>query len=98
MNPDVKIMYPEKGLGGIKVPGTALETIKNCLDRDPNKRWKVDDILNGSFLKPRIVSESFINDLVKNAITYGISKNSIDDEELKNLADDVWRRVSQLSL
>jgi serine/threonine-protein kinase TTK/MPS1 len=35
---------------------------------------------------------------VKNAITYGISKNSIDDEELKNLADDVWRRVSQLSL
>lgn len=98
MNPEVKIIYPEKGLGGIKVPGTALETIKNCLIRDPNKRWDVNQILNGSFLKPRIVTENFINDLVKNAITYGISKNNIDDDELKNLADDVWRRVSQLSL
>ncbi len=98
MNPDVKIAYPEKGLGSVKVPGTAIETIEACLHRDPNKRWTAQEILDGPFLKPRVVSEQFINDLVKNAITYGVSKSSINDEELKTLADDVWRRVSQLSL
>lgn len=98
MNPDVKISYPEKGLGGVKVPGTAIETIEACLYRDPNKRWTAQEILEGPFLKPRVVSEQFVNDLVKNAITYGVSKTSISDDELKALADDVWRRVSQLSL
>lgn len=98
MNPDVKISYPEKGLGGVKVPGTAIDTIEACLYRDPNKRWTAQEILEGPFLKPRVVSEQFVNDLVKNAITYGVSKTSISDEELKALADDVWRRVSQLSL
>lgn len=98
MNPDVKIQYPEKGLGGVKVPGTAIETIEACLYRDPTKRWRAQDIIDGPFLKPRVVSEQFINDLVKNAITYGVSKSSISDNELKTLADDVWRRVSQLSL
>lgn len=98
MNPDVKIAYPEKGLGSVKVPGTAIETIEACLHRDPNKRWTAQEILDGPFLKPRVVSEQFINDLVKNAITYGVSKSSINDEELRTLADDVWRRVSQLSL
>ncbi|CCH45200.1 Serine/threonine-protein kinase [Wickerhamomyces ciferrii] len=98
MNPDVKISYPEKGLGGVKVPGTAIETIKACLLRDPNERWTAQDVLDGPFLKPRVVSEQFINDLVKNAITYGVGKSSIGDDELRTLADDVWRRVSQLSL
>jgi serine/threonine-protein kinase TTK/MPS1 len=98
MNPDVKISYPDKGLGGVRVPGTAIETIKACLMRDPSKRWIVREVLEGPFLKPRIVSEQFVSDLVKNAITYGVSKSDIGDEELKTLADDVWKRVSQLSL
>lgn len=98
MNPDVKIAYPEKGLGGTKVPGTAIQTIEACLYRDPNTRWTAQEILDGPFLKPRVVSQQFVSDLVKNAITYGVSKSSISDEDLKTLADDVWRRVSQLSL
>ncbi|CEP20652.1 MPS1 [Cyberlindnera jadinii] len=98
MNPDIKISYPDKGLGGVKVPGTAIATMQACLMRDPAKRWTVQQLLEGPFLKPRVVSEQFVNDLVKNAITYGISKSSIDDEELKTLADDVWKRISQLSL
>lgn len=98
MNPDVKISYPDKGLGGIRVPGTAVASIQACLLRDPTERWTVNEVLEGPFLKPRVVSEQFVNDLVKNAITYGVSKTKIDDDELKTLADDVWRRVSQLSL
>ncbi|KAH3675591.1 hypothetical protein WICMUC_002680 [Wickerhamomyces mucosus] len=98
MNPDIKIPYPEKGLGAIKIPNTLLETIQQCLIRDPNKRLTVDQLLTNPFCKPRIVTQQFINDLVKNAITYGISKDKIDDKELTGLANDVWRRVSNLSL
>ncbi|ONH67334.1 Serine/threonine-protein kinase MPS1 [Cyberlindnera fabianii] len=98
MNPDVKIAYPDKGLGGVKVPGTAIETIQACLRRDPGERWTASEILEGPFLRPRVVSEQFVNDLVKNAITYGVGKSSVDSEEIRSLADDVWKRVSQLSL
>lgn len=98
MNPKVKIAYPEFGNGGIRIPKSLIDTVKSCLVRDPNKRSNLNDLLCNSFLKPRIISENFINELIKNAINFGIEKKSVNNDEIRDLATDVWKRINDLNL
>ncbi|AMD19103.1 HBR202Cp [Eremothecium sinecaudum] len=98
MNPEVKIVYPERTSSGEVVPRTALDTIKACLERTPDKRWTVNELLNGSFIKPVSVTHFFIRDLIKNAVKYGSDQSYVSKEKVENLADDVWNRLNDFRL
>ncbi|KAK6460858.1 protein kinase [Scheffersomyces coipomensis] len=76
VNPQVKIQFPNKGIGGVPVPISAIELMKNCLERNPNDRWTVDRCLTSDFLKPKVVSENFVRDLVHSAVNYGYNKRT----------------------
>lgn len=71
INPQVKIQFPEKGLGGVRVPASAIELMKNCLARNPNDRWTIKQCLHSDFLDPKIVNESFIRDLIHLSVNFG---------------------------
>ncbi|ODV94581.1 hypothetical protein PACTADRAFT_50460 [Pachysolen tannophilus NRRL Y-2460] len=98
MNPQVKILFPDTGLGGVQVPKTAIEAIKNCLQRDPAKRWTINEVLNSQFLKPRVVSKDFVKDLVVNAINFGVDNGPVSKECLRSLTNDVWKKIEELNL
>ncbi|AAS52237.2 ADR317Cp [Eremothecium gossypii ATCC 10895] len=98
MNPEVKIVYPEKTPTGDFVPRTALDTIKACLERNPERRWTVDELLRGPFIKPITVTHFFIRDLIKNAVKYGSDQRYVSKEKVEDLADDVWHRLSDFRL
>lgn len=98
MNPQIKILYPEYGLGDVKVPKSAIEMIQGCLERDPLQRLTIDEILNGAFCKPRNVSKDFVRDLVTNAINFGIKNGDITKESLNVLTSEVWNKIEELNL
>ncbi|SCU96370.1 LAFA_0G05974g1_1 [Lachancea sp. 'fantastica'] len=98
MNPEVKIVYPEKTSSGDIVPKTAIDTMKACLERSPSERWTVDEVLNGSFVNPVAVTHFFIRDLIKNSVKYGFNKRELSSDKIEELADDVWRRLGDFRL
>ncbi|SSD59726.1 uncharacterized protein SCODWIG_01487 [Saccharomycodes ludwigii] len=100
MNPNVKISYPERGLGGCLIPKTILELIKMCLRRNPEQRATIDEILATSlFLNPVVVSKNFINDLVKNAVQFGVNQqHQISPNTIDKLSNEVWNRLENLKL
>lgn len=98
MNPDVKIVYPEKTHSGDIVPRTALDTIKACLVRNPEKRWNVEEVLNASFIRPVSVTNFFIRDLIRNAVKYGSDQGEVTNEKVEELAEDVWNRLAEFRL
>ncbi|KAM3161663.1 Protein kinase domain-containing protein [Lachancea thermotolerans] len=98
MNPEVKIVYPEKTSNGDVVPKTAIDTMKACLERNPEKRWSVDEVLNGPFVKPIAVTHFFIRDLIKNSVKYGANQREISNEKIEELAEDVWHRLADFRL
>lgn len=71
MDPKVKIHYPDTGLGGVRIPDSAIELMRNCLARNPHERWTIDQCLNSDFLVPKVVSESFVRDLVHQSVNFG---------------------------
>lgn len=97
MNQEVKIEYPNVGLGNITVPLTLMQTIQQCLVRDPTSRASVDELLNSEFCRPRVVTEEFILRLVENALDFG-SRNKLEEPVVKQMANDVWRRLSNMEL
>ncbi|KAH3682719.1 hypothetical protein WICPIJ_006309 [Wickerhamomyces pijperi] len=97
MNPEVKINYPTTGLGDVIVPVTLMQSMQQCLMRDPTKRSTIDELLNGEFCKPRVVTEEFILKLVENALSFG-NKNKLDEAAVKRMASDVWRRLGNMEL
>lgn len=90
MNPQVKIVYSNRGIGNIKVPQSAIELMQKCLARNPNDRWRVEECLNSDFLKPKVVSESFIRDLVHLAVNFGYN-NRVNGSGL--IASDVYDKL-----
>lgn len=90
MNPNHKIQYPSKGIGGVKVPTSAIELMQNCLARDPNDRWTVEQCLNCEFVKPKIVTTSFISDIVHLTINFGYN-NRVDGTGI--ISADVYDSV-----
>lgn len=99
MNPQVKIQYPSKGLGGSKVPASAIELMQKCLERNPNDRWTIQRCLYGDFLHPKIVSEAFVRDLVHLAVNFGHNnRNSIiHDDVYDKLCDTVLKQINELN-
>ncbi|SCU87760.1 LADA_0E05996g1_1 [Lachancea dasiensis] len=98
MNPDVKIIYPEKTPNGDIVPKTVIDTMKACLERDPDKRWTVDEALNGPFVRPIAVTHFFVRDLIRNSVKYGFNQRELSNDKIEELADDVWHRLAEFRL
>jgi serine/threonine-protein kinase TTK/MPS1 len=98
MNPDVQIEYPKYGLGNVRVPRTAIETIQGCLVRSPTDRWTIDNALHGAFLSPQTVDRAFIKDLVDHAVEYGATRSEkLPREELEWIANDVWKKLQAMN-
>lgn len=102
MNPQVKIQYPSKGMGNIKVPQSAIELMQKCLTRNPNERWTVEECLNSDFLNPKIVSENFIRDLVHLAVNFGhnnrVNGNGLITVDVYDrLVDTVLKQIEELN-
>ena len=98
MNPEVKITYPEKAESGETVPRSSLDLIRSCLRRDPNRRVTIDEALQCSFLKPVMVSQSFIRDLIKSAVNYGVNHRSVSEGKLDELTNDVISRLEEIRM
>ncbi|KAK9475513.1 kinase-like protein [Dipodascopsis tothii] len=94
MNPDVKIKYPDRGLGNMQVPREVVSTIEDCLQRDPAKRSTVYDVLNGPFVSPRYVTRDYLKGLFQRAVNYGAEKGAIGSRELDLLSDRFWDDLS----
>lgn len=98
MNPDVKIIFSDKTSNEETIPRSALDVMKTCLVRNPEKRWTVDEVLESSFLKPVMVTPFFIRDLIKNAVRYGADQKEVSKEKVEELADDVLNRLVDFRL
>jgi serine/threonine-protein kinase TTK/MPS1 len=102
VNPQVKIQYPSKGLGDIAVPKSAIELMKKCLSRNPNERWTAEQCLECDFLNPKIVSDTFVRDLVHLAVNYGYNSRAnggspIAVEVYDTLVDSVIKQIRELN-
>lgn len=96
-NPKVAVQYPKEGLGGVKVPRTAIQTIKGCLLRDPNQRWSVEKALEESFLNPLAIDKDLLKTLFENAIRYGSDRRQVTAPEMDQLTSDIWSKLSALN-
>lgn len=102
MNPQVKIQYPAKGIGGLSVPQSAIDLMQNCLARIPNDRWTIEQCLNCDFLKPKVVSEAFIRDLVHLTVNFGYRNRvngtgTISAEVYDRLVETVLKEIENLN-
>lgn len=102
MNPQVKIQYPETGIGGIKVPQSAVDLMQNCLARIPDDRWTVELCLTCDFLKPKVVSEAFIRDLVHLTVNFGYrnrvnGSGTISADVYDRLVETVLKEIDNLN-
>ncbi|KAI5957318.1 MPS1 [Candida jiufengensis] len=74
MNPQFKIQYPPHGIGNVLVPQSVIKLIKNCLNRDPDDRWTVEQCLASDFFNPKVVDENIISKVVHESINLGYNK------------------------
>lgn len=100
MNPEVRIIFPDRCNDVEKtiIPKTLIELMKQCLIRDPDRRLTVNEILNCSFLKPVIVTEFFIKDLIKNAVIFGSKQKNVSDDKIEELTNDVLNRLEEFKM
>lgn len=98
MNPDVKIIFSEKTSRDEAIPRSALDAMKACLVRNPDRRMTVEQVLESNFLKPVMVTPFFIRDLIKNAVRYGADQKEVSKEKVEELADDVLSKLSDFRL
>lgn len=98
MNPDVKIPFPEHTSNNEKIPKSAIELMKACLYRNPDKRWTVDKVLSSTFLQPFMISGSIMEDLIRNAVRYGSEKPHISQDDLNDVVDTVLRKFADYKI
>lgn len=100
MNPETVIIYPETGLGGVKVPQSAVILMQGCLDRIPGSRWSIEECLDSDFLKPKIVSRAYIRNLIYSAINFGMenrNRGDVSRESYDQLVETVINQIEDLN-
>ncbi|CAN3373201.1 hypothetical protein DIURU_001148 [Diutina rugosa] len=70
-NPQHMIKFRPHGVGGLRVPPSVLEFLRGTLERNPDVRWTVEQGLSSAFLRPPVISNSVIRDIVHEAINFG---------------------------
>lgn len=102
MNPNVKIQYPDHGIGKVEVPKSAIDLMKKCLCRNPHERFTIDECLNSEFLNSKVLNKVFIRELVQLAVDFGYKKKQIKDTYLSDdthntLVDLVLKKIDNLN-
>ncbi|KAJ8099737.1 kinase-like domain-containing protein [Lipomyces tetrasporus] len=97
MNPKVQINYSDSGMGGGHVPREAIDCIKGCLDRDPEQRSKIADVLSDPFLRPRYMSKDVLRELLARSVKYGADLGRAESADIELLAEDVWKKIGLLN-
>ncbi|CDK24634.1 unnamed protein product [Kuraishia capsulata CBS 1993] len=87
----VQVSYPNE-VNGLAVPTTLIEAMQSCLSRDPSKRATAQELIDGDFLKPKVVSQNFISGLIQNSVEYGAS-HPAEPNKIHQIISDVWRRI-----
>ncbi|CAI1905790.1 hypothetical protein SEUBUCD646_0D02110 [Saccharomyces eubayanus] len=98
MNPDVKIPFPDHTSDNERIPKSAIELMKACLYRNPDKRWTVDKVLSCTFLQPFMISGSIMEDLIRNAVRYGSEKPQISHDDLNDVVETVLRKFADYKI
>lgn len=98
MNPDVKIPFPDHTSNNERIPKSAIELMKACLYRNPDKRWTVDKVLSSTFLQPFMISGSIMEDLIRNAVRYGSEKPQISHDDLNDVVETVLRKFADYKI
>ncbi|VUG17335.1 DEBR0S2_04500g1_1 [Brettanomyces bruxellensis] len=95
-NSQLQITYPRTSPhGGPPVNCLAIDTMRKCLRRDPDRRATAEEMLKMPFLSPKTVTERFMGDLVRNAVKYGAVHPDMSDKKIELLVRNVWRRVNE---
>lgn len=95
-NSQLQITYPRTSPhGGPPVNCLAIDTMRKCLRRDPDRRATAEEVLKMPFLGPKTVTERFMGDLVRNAVKYGAVHPDMSDKKIELLVRNVWRRVNE---
>ncbi|KAF1821169.1 kinase-like protein [Dissoconium aciculare CBS 342.82] len=77
VNPKHNIEYPETGVGGAYIPLSLRNTLRRCLNRDPERRLTIKQMLDGtdSFLNPEgtgagsvLMSEELLGQIINKII------------------------------
>ncbi|KAK9459072.1 kinase-like domain-containing protein [Lipomyces oligophaga] len=85
MDPKVKVSYPDLGLGNVPVPQEAISAMAYCLERDPEQRGTIQQIMETRFLQPLELSREVLLELLKS----GVSSASQTTSDIEHLAN-VW--------
>jgi len=74
-NPKHIIEFPDKGTGGVTVPLALKATLRKCLNRDPEKRPKITDLLddNDPFMNPEgnggvLITEDILGQIINRVV------------------------------
>ncbi|KAJ0114317.1 hypothetical protein J7T55_010706 [Diaporthe amygdali] len=103
-----KIEFPEKGLGGVKVPPSLLRTLKKCLDRDQHARPSCAQLLSedDGFLYPieyasdvmgaadsLPITEELLGRIIQSVVTRCRDRMPTDGEAIKAWPSAYWTSV-----
>ncbi|ROW01394.1 hypothetical protein VPNG_07591 [Cytospora leucostoma] len=102
-----RIDYPEKGLGGVKVPPSLLRTMKRCLDRDQHARPSCEQLLreDDGFLYPTEfasdiidgeclpITEELLGRIIQSVVTRCRERLPTDGEIMKAWPSAYWVSV-----
>ncbi|POS73800.1 hypothetical protein DHEL01_v207804 [Diaporthe helianthi] len=103
-----KIDFPEKGIGGVKVPPSLLRTMKKCLDRDQHARPSCTQLLgeDDGFLYPieyasdvmgaadsLPITEDLLGRIIQSVITRCRDRLPTDGEAIKTWPAAYWTSV-----
>ncbi|GMF06156.1 unnamed protein product [Ambrosiozyma monospora] len=92
-NPKIAIEYPKFNKVGSKIGGLVIELMRSCLYRDPKNRATADEVLMMDFLRPKLITRSYVNELVKQSVKYGWSHPKLSDAKLDNMGESIWNKI-----
>ncbi|GMF01296.1 unnamed protein product [Ambrosiozyma monospora] len=67
--------------------------MRSCLYRDPKNRATADEVLMMDFLRPKLITRSYVNELVKQSVKYGWSHPKLSDAKLDNMGESIWNKI-----
>lgn len=102
-NPNHAISFPETGIGGVAIPPNLRGSLRRCLNRDPDKRPSVLDLLSQSdaFMYPErsgtvILDEGFLSQIIGKVVERCRERGIPGDAEVKGYARSFMERVWEM--
>jgi serine/threonine-protein kinase TTK/MPS1 len=106
-DPETVIEFPSYGIGMVKVPKCLVITLKGCLNRDKDRRLKIQQLLSNTdpFLNPDCAKEGKVDisrDMILNLMSTVIDQldktGRPDQPALETWADSVFMKLDKMML